>query len=1131
MPTVRDRIAAWEEVSTDLRAACVKVAFGEDPEAHVRCLASIRQPIGVAIRGTLGGGSAQGSFGEIADLMERVPECLLAQLSSGPEGSADLLICGDSSFAVIRQKFIGPMIEPEITRMDLAQFLNQDSMAWCVLPRSIPHDRVLSDPQMKEEIEPLTILNAGEGEGDLQLMEFLFRYPTISEVRAAADVLLLPEGRRSTSHVLAQEINPDDLLRLPIDAEELDESEHDERHRVIMKELYPDLPTPMGGQELVEEFPWEVPDEGDTLDFDEWERAIEEKKKNPGASSFIPPVEVLLPPPKNEEEKADDEAFADVRTEKSYVIVEHPEEEQPDWDGDDADSAVFKSVKGSKADEAEKPEPMDIDEQAQGEQKKADEEAAPEGQGEVDQPIEESQGEAAEATPGQATDENTKSDDAKPMEVDLTGDDDAEKKPEKKPSAEKPKTPSVPEGSPKPTLTELEKAAAEAKAHYEELSFVDEKTGRIVVRGDIEERDARFKKWKEAERLAIRPKAQPKQVRRPNLEPTMRAIDTEDPSKDLEFAQLPGQEVWLGPEHLRQIPRRDVEAYAKTRQNYHDEVKSHSTDDPQFRLSKLAEARNYMLSNARRNQQHLKVGEINLMRGAVKMTGITDEVALTQSQASREGPPPELTGFMLGQVCIIINEEMSGWAGKGKSKGKSKGKKGKGKGKFRDINDEDLMANEIVQIPKRVCPTPLCATRHYDGQHRCDYCRRDLQIWSDARSASELARMEETANLNESVVALDQLSTRAYRKANVVKDTSKGEQQRGAKSAFGLIKRLAVNYVRKAKQLGLPVPAKRLEVDPLFAYNCSTTQLTSGSLNFLHRLARAIFANPGRSAQERKRALDDQEREHHSKLCFIPTIARDPTEALSIEDESFVCHHNRFFNLKQFSMWCSLARTRNEPVVAVEGWGSLECAPEGDAVQILSDLVEFAERNWARACEGTEYSDVTIFSGRFPEVKLTERRSTAKESTETAFDPRSKDSGKDAKLCFECGSPDHRARDCPEVKGRGKGKGKGKGKSQYQGNWQSSLEPRLGTILGLRFMGLEPLRAILLAGRSCLVIILRLVVFIKGRLVEPLRSHMKGNRESRKEPSCHADRKVAPEIYSLACQLPCSHEASGNALP
>ena len=56
-------------------------------------------------------------------------------------------------------------------------------------------------------------------------------------------------------------------------------------------------------------------------------------------------------------------------------------------------------------------------------------------------------------------------------------------------------------------------------------------------------------------------------------------------------------------------------AYAKMRQSYHDEVKSYSTDDPQFRLSKLAEARNHMLSNARRNQEHLKVGEINLMRG------------------------------------------------------------------------------------------------------------------------------------------------------------------------------------------------------------------------------------------------------------------------------------------------------------------------------------------------------------------------------------------------------------------------------------------------------------------------------------------------------------------------------------
>ena len=79
-----------------------------------------------------------------------------------------------------------------------------------------------------------------------------------------------------------------------------------------------------------------------------------------------------------------------------------------------------------------------------------------------------------------------------------------------------------------------------------------------------------------------------------------------------------------------------IRAYAKMRQNYHEEMKSHSTDDPQFRLSKLAEARNYMLNNARQNQQHVKVGQINLMRGAVKMTGITDEVA-THSEPSVPG--------------------------------------------------------------------------------------------------------------------------------------------------------------------------------------------------------------------------------------------------------------------------------------------------------------------------------------------------------------------------------------------------------------------------------------------------------------------------------------------------------------
>lgn len=55
-------------------------------------------------------------------------------------------------------------------------------------------------------------------------------------------------------------------------------------------------------------------------------------------------------------------------------------------------------------------------------------------------------------------------------------------------------------------------------------------------------------------------------------------------------------------------------AYAKTRQNYLKEIKEYSSGDPQYRISKLGEARNFMLNNARRNQHHLKIAETNLMK-------------------------------------------------------------------------------------------------------------------------------------------------------------------------------------------------------------------------------------------------------------------------------------------------------------------------------------------------------------------------------------------------------------------------------------------------------------------------------------------------------------------------------------
>ena len=70
-------------------------------------------------------------------------------------------------FAVIRQKFIGPMIEPEITRMDLAQFLNQDSMAWCTRIRSrMERGRGLNRivPAIEEELQEMAERNKKNGD-------------------------------------------------------------------------------------------------------------------------------------------------------------------------------------------------------------------------------------------------------------------------------------------------------------------------------------------------------------------------------------------------------------------------------------------------------------------------------------------------------------------------------------------------------------------------------------------------------------------------------------------------------------------------------------------------------------------------------------------------------------------------------------------------------------------------------------------------------------------------------------------------------------------------------------------------------------------------------------------------------
>lgn len=105
-----------------------------------------------------------------------------------------------------------------------------------------------------------------------------------------------------------------------------------------------------------------------------------------------------------------------------------------------------------------------------------------------------------------------------------------------------------------------------------------------------------------------------------------------------------------------------------------------------------------MLNNVKINRGSFKVGVvINLMRSATRLTRIVDELAVAQAQAAREGPPTELTGFTRGQVRIIPNEEMCGWAGKGKGKGKM-GQKGTGKGKYRDIQNSNVLLRCVPRL-------------------------------------------------------------------------------------------------------------------------------------------------------------------------------------------------------------------------------------------------------------------------------------------------------------------------------------------------------------------------------------------------------------------------------------------------
>ena len=323
--------------------------------------------------------------------------------------------------------------------------------------------------------------------------------------------------------------------------------------------------------------------------------------------------------------------------------------------------------------------------------------------------------------------------------------------------------------------------------------------------------------------------------------------------------------------------------------------------------------------------------------------------------------------------------------------------------------------------------------------------------WTDARAATDMARLQGLADKNKTAVAIDDIVTFVPRRARqTARAESTGRQEgRGKRSTVGLLKDLARKYVIKASKLGFKDVVDRMENDALFAYSCSLSNINIDGMMFLERLSRAIFPNFGRSFEERAKGTGKAGRKAEPmefddlsvKLVFIPRQDKPADEELTIATETFIAFRSRFFSINQFVHYLKrfiLGNPREEKPI-IYGWRARQFVPEGETDDMLKDLTNFALMNWPDAAVNAQMSSGAV-EGEHERVRLT-KLTTANESERTAFDPigdaeqtrkgkkGGKGKGKGDIQCFECGGP-HLARDCPNRKGKGEGKGKGDGKGQ-----------------------------------------------------------------------------------------------------
>ena len=100
--TIYERILQWEKRLAAIRGSCVACIFPDGYEGAQR-IGSGQIPVGDVVESLImkDGNDTQRTYGDFVDVVKDIPAALFGAVECPPEGEADLIIVGDSSFALV----------------------------------------------------------------------------------------------------------------------------------------------------------------------------------------------------------------------------------------------------------------------------------------------------------------------------------------------------------------------------------------------------------------------------------------------------------------------------------------------------------------------------------------------------------------------------------------------------------------------------------------------------------------------------------------------------------------------------------------------------------------------------------------------------------------------------------------------------------------------------------------------------------------------------------------------------------------------------------------------------------------------------------------------------------------------